>query len=178
MTSTNKRRESYTRSLSQNMVQQYACARHMQDHLDRLAALYPDCDVRIGEHDEVFLVAKNENPDLKAIGERVHAAAEGMFDAISAQEQRELQRWQGYAAGWKEGVQGLLDFAQDAHTQAVHDFYVCPPARPHLVKTKKGPRRYRVQMVRQYYSEDFCTAALAGIPARIHQITKMPGFTS
>lgn len=169
----NKFKPLYGGRIAQNMLQQHTCAQHMQDHLGKLAALYPDCDVRI-EQDEIFLVAKNENSDLKAIAERVHAAAEGMFDAISAQKQRELQRWQGYAAGWKEGVQGLLDFAQDARTQAVHDFYVCPPTRPHLVKTKKGPRRYRVQMVCRYYTENFCHKALGGIPGRIHQTTKLP----
>lgn len=164
--------------LLQNMLQGRSAGQRINSYLAELAAIYPNCDVQIGEHDEVFLIAKNDNPDLKTVGERVHAAAEGMLNALGAREQREPQMWDNWAGGWKEGLQGLLDMAHNARATGVHDFYVCPPLRPRLVKSKKGPRRYRVRMVRCYYAEDLCSKALGGIPARIHQATKMPGFTS
>lgn len=122
--------------------QSLAASQMMQDQLANLAALYPDCDVQIVNQDEIVLVAKNDNPTLKDIGERIHAAAEGRINAIAASEDRELQRWKSWAAGWRPGIQGLLDMAQN---KRAYDFYVAPVRR--IVKTKKGPRRFRVQMV-------------------------------
>lgn len=143
-------------ALAQNMLQHSAASQHLAAQLTELAAKYPGCDVQIYD-DEVMLVAKNENHDLQKIGECIHAAAEGMVDAVGAREQRELQRWQNWAAGWKPGVQGLLDMA---HNQRHYDFYAYGALQPRLVKTKKGPRRYRVQMVRRACSKGFLSRAL------------------
>lgn len=142
-------------ALAQNMLQ-HSAASHLAAQLTELAAKYPDYDVQIYQ-DEVMLVAKNENQDLQKIGERIHAAAEGMVDAVGAREQRELQMWHNWAAGWKPGVQGLLDMANN---QRHYDFYTYGGLQPRLVKTKKGPRRYRVQMVHLACSKGFLSRAL------------------
>lgn len=150
-------------TLAQNMLQQSAAGQKLAAQLTELAAKYPDCDVQIYD-DEVMLVAKNENQDLQKIGERIHAAAEGMVDAVGAREQRELQMWQNWADGWKPGVQGLLDMANN---QRHYDFYTYGPLQPRRVKTKKGPRHYRVQMVRRACSKGFLSRAL---------IYQVPGY--
>lgn len=72
---------------------------------------------------------------------------------------------------YDQGIEALWGMADIGR-----HYYLVPPLRPCIVKTKKGPRRYRAQMVRRPYTADQCDNALGGMSGTVHQTTKLPGL--
>lgn len=73
------------------------------------------------------------------------------------------------ALSYQQGLSNLWGMADIAR-----HYCLMPLGKPYVVKTKKGPRRYRGQMVRRYFNETQVAELTVGMPGKIHQPTKLP----